>query len=96
MIFDCHVHGPAEDGTFWQWHPVTKDAEDMIRYLAYWAGSEMITQAETGGAEKTVSISESWKEARQLALKTFSLALAQAASMSIEHVPYEPSKSERF
>lgn len=33
MIFDCHVHGPAEDGTFWQWHPVTKDAEDMIRYL---------------------------------------------------------------
>ncbi len=33
MILDCHVHGPAEDGTFWQWHPVTKDAEDMIRYL---------------------------------------------------------------
>jgi len=33
MIFDCHVHGPAEDGSFWQWHPVTRDAEDMIRYL---------------------------------------------------------------
>ena len=33
MIFDCHVHGPAEDGSFWQWHPVTKDARDMVRYL---------------------------------------------------------------
>ena len=33
MIFDCHVHGPAEDGTFCQWHPVTRDAEDMVRYL---------------------------------------------------------------
>jgi predicted TIM-barrel fold metal-dependent hydrolase len=33
MVFDCHVHGPAENGTFWQWHPVTRDAGDMVRYL---------------------------------------------------------------
>ncbi len=33
MIFDCHVHGPSEVGGFWQWHPVTRDAEDMVRYL---------------------------------------------------------------
>jgi len=33
MIFDCHVHGPDEDGKFWQWHPVTTDAQDMVRYL---------------------------------------------------------------
>ncbi len=33
MIFDCHVHGPAEDGSLWQWNRVTRDAEDMIRYL---------------------------------------------------------------
>jgi len=33
MIFDCHVHGPAEDGGFWQWHRVTRDAGEMVRYL---------------------------------------------------------------
>ena len=33
MIFDCHVHGPAENGRCWQWHPVTRDAGDMVRYL---------------------------------------------------------------
>lgn len=70
-------------------------ADDMIRYLAYWTGG-MDKHAGMGGKGGAVSISQVWKEARQLALKAFSLALAQAASMSIEHVPYEPSKSERF
>jgi hypothetical protein len=51
---------------------------------------------ETGRDEKKPTISEAWKEARQLALKSFSLALAQAASISVERIPYEPAKSERF
>lgn len=68
-------------------------AEDLIRFLAYWEGDRMATADETG---KDVPISEVWKEARQLALKSFSLALAQAASISAERVPYEPTQAERF
>lgn len=69
----------------------SETAEDYIRFLAYWEGDKLVTKS---GEEE--SISTAWKEARQLALKVFSLALNTAASISAERVPYEPTQAERF
>lgn len=33
MIFDCHLHSPAEAGEKWQWYKVTNTFEDFVRYL---------------------------------------------------------------
>lgn len=69
-------------------------AEDILRFLAYWDGKGKIYL----GDEKELGASPAklWKIARQLALKTFPLALAQAAQMSPERIPYEPTLAERF
>jgi predicted TIM-barrel fold metal-dependent hydrolase len=32
-LFDCHLHGPAESGEQWQWHKVTHNFEDFVRFL---------------------------------------------------------------
>jgi uncharacterized protein len=32
-IFDAHLHCPSEDGSVWQWYPVTKTFEDFVSYL---------------------------------------------------------------
>jgi predicted TIM-barrel fold metal-dependent hydrolase len=31
--FDAHLHCPSEDGSVWQWYPVTKSFEDFVSYL---------------------------------------------------------------
>jgi hypothetical protein len=33
LIFDAHLHCPAESGELWQWHPVTKTFEEFVAYL---------------------------------------------------------------
>ena len=33
LIFDAHLHCPAESGELWQWHPVTRTFEDFVAYL---------------------------------------------------------------
>ena len=32
-IFDAHLHCPSEDGSVWQWYPVTRSFEDFVSYL---------------------------------------------------------------
>jgi predicted TIM-barrel fold metal-dependent hydrolase len=32
-IFDCHLHSPADNGERWQWHKVTNNFEEFVRYL---------------------------------------------------------------
>ena len=53
MVFDCHVHGPAEDGSLWQWNRVTKDAEDMIRYLRACGVDRAVVSCAGSGRSKT-------------------------------------------
>jgi hypothetical protein len=33
LIFDAHLHCPAESGELWQWHPVTRNFEEFVAYL---------------------------------------------------------------
>lgn len=33
MIYDCHLHCPAEAGEKWQWYKVTHSFEDFVKYL---------------------------------------------------------------
>jgi predicted TIM-barrel fold metal-dependent hydrolase len=33
LIFDAHLHCPAESGELWQWHPVTRTFEEFVAYL---------------------------------------------------------------
>ncbi len=33
LIFDAHLHCPAERGELWQWHPVTKNFAEFVSYL---------------------------------------------------------------
>jgi uncharacterized protein len=33
QVFDCHLHCPAESGEQWQWHKVTQDFADFVKYL---------------------------------------------------------------
>lgn len=32
-VFDCHLHSPSEKGENWQWHKVTHNFEDFVKYL---------------------------------------------------------------
>ncbi|MCW5978672.1 MAG: amidohydrolase family protein [Bryobacteraceae bacterium] len=32
-IFDAHLHCPSDDGTVWQWHPVTRTFDEFAAYL---------------------------------------------------------------
>jgi len=73
---------------------MVENAEDFLRCLAYW-GEDSIQMRRGGEKERTVPISEAWKEARQLALRTFPLALAQAAQISPERIPYRGTEAKR-
>jgi len=33
LIYDCHLHCPAEAGEKWQWYKVTPSFEDFVKYL---------------------------------------------------------------
>ncbi len=33
LIFDAHLHCPAERGELWQWHPVTRNFSEFVSYL---------------------------------------------------------------
>ncbi|MEW5974811.1 MAG: amidohydrolase family protein [Acidobacteriota bacterium] len=33
LVFDAHLHCPAESGELWQWHPVTHNFEEFVAYL---------------------------------------------------------------
>jgi hypothetical protein len=65
------------------------NAEDYLRFLAYWTSDKMgIMDTDTGKRTGDQPISENWKVARQLALRTFSLAIDKVLSVSPERTTW--------
>jgi hypothetical protein len=59
------------------------NAEDFLRYLAYCDSSKMVDKP----------ISDGWKQARQYALRAFSLALSEVIKLSPERMPFSSTEA---